>query len=52
MIGSNREAVTRAMKELREKGAVGVVGRRRYLRDREVLEREAEAQAPAQNLRT
>ena len=52
MIGSNREAVTRAMKELREKGAVGVVGRRTHLRDCEVLEREAEAQAPAQNLRT
>jgi CRP/FNR family cyclic AMP-dependent transcriptional regulator len=52
MIGSNREAVTRAMKELREKGAVEVVGRRIRLRDREVLEREAEAQAPAQSLRT
>jgi hypothetical protein len=26
MIGSNREAVTRAMKELREKGAVGWSG--------------------------
>src|SRR5215212_1574073 len=44
MIGSNREAVTRAMKELREKGAVEVVGRRIHLRDREALEREAEAQ--------
>ena len=52
MIGSNREAVTRAMKELREKGAVEVVGRRIHLRDRKILEREAEAQAPAQSLRT
>lgn len=52
MIGSNREAVTRAMKELREKGAVEVVGRRIHLRDREALEREAEARAPAQSLRS
>jgi CRP/FNR family transcriptional regulator len=51
MIGSNREAVTRAMKELREKGAVEVVGRRIHLSDREALEREAEAQAQAQSLR-
>jgi CRP/FNR family cyclic AMP-dependent transcriptional regulator len=52
MIGSNREAVTRAMRELREKGAVEMVGRRIHLGDREVLEREAEAQAPAQSVRT
>ena len=52
MIGSNREAVTRALKELRDKGAVEVVGRRIHLRDREALEREAEAQAPAQSVRT
>jgi CRP/FNR family transcriptional regulator, cyclic AMP receptor protein len=52
MIGANREAVTRAMKELQEQGAVEVVGRRIHLRDREVLEREAEAQAPAQSVRT
>ena len=51
MIGSNREAVTRAMKELREESAVEVVGRRIRLADREVLEREAEAKAPAQSLR-
>src|SRR5215207_8241973 len=43
MIGSNRDPVTRAMKELREKDAVEVVGRRIHLRDREALEREAEA---------
>jgi CRP/FNR family transcriptional regulator len=52
MIGANREAVTKAMKDLREKGAVEVIGRRIHLADREVLEREAEAQAPAQSLRT
>lgn len=51
MIGSNREAVTRAVKELTEKGAVEVVGRRIHVADREVLEREAEAKAPAQSLR-
>jgi CRP/FNR family transcriptional regulator, cyclic AMP receptor protein len=51
MIGANREAVTRAMKELREKGAIEVLGRRIRLADREVLEREAEAKAPAQSLR-
>ena len=50
MIGSNREAVTRAMKELREKGAVEVVGRRIHLRDREVLEREAEAQTAVRSV--
>ena len=51
MIGSNRVAVTRAMKELREKGAVAVVRRRIHLRDHEALEREAEAQTPVQSLR-
>jgi len=51
MIGSNREAVTRAMKELREKGAVEVVRRRIRLKDCEVLERQAEAEAPARILR-
>ena len=50
MIGSNREAVTRAMKELREKGAVDVVGRRIHLRDREALEREAEAQTAVRSV--
>lgn len=50
MIGSNREAVTRAMKELREKGAVEVVGRRIHLRDREVLEREAEARTAVRSV--
>jgi CRP/FNR family transcriptional regulator, cyclic AMP receptor protein len=52
MIGANREAVTRAMKELKEKGAVEVVRRRIHLSDREVLEQEAEARPTAQSLRT
>jgi CRP/FNR family cyclic AMP-dependent transcriptional regulator len=43
MIGANREAVNRAMKELRNKGAVEVVEHRIHLRDGEALEREAEA---------
>jgi CRP/FNR family transcriptional regulator, cyclic AMP receptor protein len=43
MISARREAVTRAMAELREKGAVEVVGRRIHIRDQEALEREAEA---------
>jgi CRP/FNR family transcriptional regulator, cyclic AMP receptor protein len=50
MIGSNREAVTRAMKELREKGAVEVVRRRIHLKDREALEWEAEARPAARSL--
>jgi len=50
MIGSNREAVTRAMIELREKGAVEVVERRIHLRDREALEREAEAQTTVRSV--
>ena len=52
MIGANREAVSRAMKELREKEAVEVVRHRIHLRDREALEKEAEARAPARALRT
>jgi CRP/FNR family cyclic AMP-dependent transcriptional regulator len=43
MIGSHREAVTRAMIELREEGAVEVVGRCIHIRDHAALEREAEA---------
>jgi CRP/FNR family transcriptional regulator len=50
MIGANREAVTRAMIELREEGAVEVVGRRIHLKDHEVLEREAQARPAARNL--
>ena len=51
MIGANREVVTKAMKGLREKGAIKVVRRRIRLADREALEREAEVKAPAQSLR-
>ncbi len=43
MISAKREAVSRAMTELREGGAVEVVGRRIHIRDHEALEREAEA---------
>jgi CRP/FNR family transcriptional regulator len=43
MIGANREAVNRAMKELRDKGAAEVVAHRIHLRDREALEQDAEA---------
>jgi CRP/FNR family transcriptional regulator, cyclic AMP receptor protein len=50
MIGANREAVSRAMKELRKKGAVEVVRRRIHLRDREALEREAEAQTAVRSV--
>jgi CRP/FNR family transcriptional regulator len=50
MIGAKREAVTRAMIELREEGAVEVVGRRIHIRDHEALEREAEARPLARNL--
>jgi CRP/FNR family transcriptional regulator, cyclic AMP receptor protein len=52
MIGANREAVTRAMSELRKEGAVELVGRRIHLRDHEVLEREAEARPAARSLPT
>ena len=43
MIGSHREAVTRAMIELREEGAVEVVGHCIHIRDHAALEREDEA---------
>jgi CRP/FNR family cyclic AMP-dependent transcriptional regulator len=43
MISAKREAVSRAMAELREEGVVEVVGRRIHIRDHEALEREAEA---------
>jgi CRP/FNR family cyclic AMP-dependent transcriptional regulator len=52
MIGANREAVNRAMKELREKGAVEVVEHRIHLRDRQALEQEAEARPTVQSLTT
>jgi CRP/FNR family transcriptional regulator, cyclic AMP receptor protein len=52
MIGANREAVTRAMTELREEGAVEVVGRRIHIKDHEALERAAEARSAARSLST
>jgi CRP/FNR family transcriptional regulator, cyclic AMP receptor protein len=45
MIAANRESVTRAMTELQEEGIVEVVGRRIHIRDREALERQAEARS-------
>lgn len=42
MIGAKRVAVTRAMKELREVGAVGHVGRYIVVEDPEALQRIAE----------
>ncbi len=50
MIGARREAVTRAMNELQEEGAVEVVGRRIHIRDHEALEREAEARSAARRV--
>jgi CRP-like cAMP-binding protein len=41
MIGSQREAVTRAFAELQEGGAVEVKGRRVYVRDLDALRRHA-----------
>src|SRR5215204_1022096 len=49
MIAANRESVTRAMAELREEGIVEVVGRRIHIRDREALERAAEARSAARS---
>jgi CRP/FNR family transcriptional regulator, cyclic AMP receptor protein len=45
MIVAQREAVTRAMSELRGEGAIGMVGRRILVTDREALERTAEARS-------
>jgi len=50
MIGSNRESVTRAMSELREKEAIEVVNRRIYLRDHEALEEVAEARPAVRSM--
>ena len=47
MIGAKREAVTRAMSELQEVGAIELVHRRIHIRDHEALEREAEARSAA-----
>jgi CRP/FNR family transcriptional regulator len=45
MIAAQREAVSRAMSELREEGTIEVVGRRIQIKDREALERAAEARS-------
>jgi hypothetical protein len=50
MIGANREAVTRVLTKLQDKGAVEVVNRRIHLRDHKVLEQEAEARPAARSL--
>ncbi len=50
MIAANREAVTRAMTELREEGAVEVVSRRIHIKDHEALERAAEARSATRSL--
>ncbi len=50
MINAKREAVTRAMSELQEEGAVEVVGRRIHIKDHEALEREAEARTATRSL--
>jgi CRP/FNR family transcriptional regulator, cyclic AMP receptor protein len=42
MVGANREAVTRAMRALRERGTIEVRGRRIRVVDQEALQREAE----------
>jgi CRP/FNR family transcriptional regulator, cyclic AMP receptor protein len=44
MVGSNREAITRALRRLRDAGAVEVRNRHIYVADADALERFAEAQ--------
>ena len=44
MVGSNREAVTRAFRRLRDAGAVDIRGRRIYVTDTQALERLANAE--------
>jgi CRP-like cAMP-binding protein len=48
MIGSKRVAVSRAMRELRELGAVEVKGRLFYLKDEAALKRAAEEVGPSE----
>jgi CRP/FNR family transcriptional regulator, cyclic AMP receptor protein len=50
MISARREAVTRAMAELREAGAVEVVDHRIHIKDREALARAAEARSATRSL--
>ena len=44
MVGSNREAVTRAFRKLKQAGAVEIEGRRVYVKDEHALERLASAE--------
>jgi CRP/FNR family cyclic AMP-dependent transcriptional regulator len=44
MVGSNREAVTRAFRKLRDKGALAIEGRHIYVTDAHTLERLASAE--------
>jgi CRP/FNR family transcriptional regulator, cyclic AMP receptor protein len=50
MINATRASVTRAMSELQAQGTIQVVRRRIHLRDREALEREAEARPAARGV--
>jgi CRP/FNR family transcriptional regulator, cyclic AMP receptor protein len=50
MIGAKREAVTRAMIELQEEGAIELVRRRMHIKDHEALERAAEARSAARRV--
>ena len=50
MIAAQREGVSRAMSELREEGAIEVIGRRIHISDHEALERAAEAHSAARRV--
>ncbi len=50
MIVAKREAVSRALGELREEDAVEVIGRRIHVKDRKALERAAEARSAARRV--
>ena len=50
MIGARREAVTRAMNELRDDGAIELVRRRIHIKDHVALERAAEARSAARRV--
>jgi CRP/FNR family cyclic AMP-dependent transcriptional regulator len=50
MILAQREAVTRAMSEVRGEGAIEMVGRRILIKDRDALERAAEARSAARRV--
>ena len=50
MIGAKREAVSRAMTELQEEGAIEMVSRRIHIKDHKALEREAEARSATRSL--